>query len=85
MKRGGQLCTLSPKAFELLLALIDRRGSAITRQALLTEVWGYGGFVLSRTVDSHIAELRRKIEVDPAHPKHVLTVWKIGYRFESAD
>ena len=85
VKRGGQLCTLSPKAFELLLALIDRRGSAITRQALLTEVWGYGGFVLSRTVDSHIAELRRKIEVDPAHPKHVLTVWKIGYRFEAAD
>jgi DNA-binding response OmpR family regulator len=83
VKRAGQPCTLTPKAFELLLALIDRHGSVITRQALLTEVWGYGGFVLSRTVDSHVAELRRKLEVDAAHPRHILTVWKVGYRFES--
>ena len=49
---------------------------------VLTEVWGYGAFVLSRTVDSHVAELRRKIEDDPAHPRHVITVFKIGYRLE---
>src|SRR3954463_10885666 len=84
VKRGNQLCTLTPKAFELLLALIRRGGSVATRQELLKEVWGYGAFVLSRTVDSHIAELRRKIEVDPAKPRHILTVWKIGYRFETA-
>ena len=82
VKKGGQLCTLTPKAFELLLALIKRDGSVATRQDLLKEVWGYGAFVLSRTVDSHIAELRRKLETDPARPQHVLTVWKVGYRFE---
>jgi two-component system alkaline phosphatase synthesis response regulator PhoP len=83
VRRGGQLCTLTPKAFELLLALIKREGSVATRQELLKEVWGYGAFVLSRTVDSHVAELRRKLEIDAAKPRHILTVWKIGYRFEA--
>jgi two-component system, OmpR family, alkaline phosphatase synthesis response regulator PhoP len=82
VKRGGESITLTPKAYELLLALIKRNGSVATRQELLKEVWGYGAFVLSRTVDSHVAELRRKLEVDPARPRHVLTVWKVGYRFE---
>jgi DNA-binding response OmpR family regulator len=84
VRRGEQACTLTPKAFELLLALIRRNGSVASREELLKEVWGYGAFVLSRTVDSHIAELRRKLEHDPARPRHILTVWKIGYRFETA-
>ena len=84
VRRADEPCTLTPKAFDLLLALIRRDGSVATRQELLKEVWGYGAFVLSRTVDSHVAELRRKLEVDPARPRHILTVWKIGYRFESA-
>ena len=84
VKRGDQHCALTPKAFELLLALMKRHGSVATREELLKEVWGYGAFVLSRTVDSHVAELRRKLEVDAAHPRHILTVWKIGYRFEAA-
>ncbi|MGZ8378729.1 MAG: response regulator transcription factor [Gemmatirosa sp.] len=82
--RGGRPCALTPKAFELLIALIRRRGAVVTRVELLTEVWGYGAFVLSRTVDSHVAELRRKLEDDPAHPRHILTVWKAGYRFEGS-
>ena len=82
--RGGAPVTLTPKAFELLLALVARGGRVVTRQDLLKEVWGYGAFVLSRTVDSHIAELRRKLEVDPAHPRHIVTVWKVGYRFEAS-
>jgi two-component system, OmpR family, alkaline phosphatase synthesis response regulator PhoP len=81
--RAGEPCTLTPKAFDLLLALVARGGRVATRQELLKEVWGYGAFVLSRTVDSHIAELRRKLETDPAHPRHIVTVWKVGYRFES--
>ncbi len=80
--RAGVACSLTPKAFDLLLALIRRDGRVATRVDLLTEVWGYGSFVMSRTVDSHIAELRRKLEVDAANPRHILTVWKIGYRFE---
>lgn len=83
VKRGGQPCTLTPKAFELLIALIKRNGSVASREELLKEVWGYGAFVLSRTVDSHVAELRRKLEVDAAHPEHILTVWKVGYRFSA--
>src|SRR5205085_2648576 len=80
--RAGEPCLLSPKAFDLLLALIRRSGAVASRAELLREVWGYGAFVLSRTVDSHVAELRRKLEADPAAPRHVVTVWKVGYRFE---
>ena len=49
---------------------------------LLAEVWGAAPDVLTRTVDSHMAELRRKLEPDPAEPRHLLTVWKTGYRFQ---
>jgi DNA-binding response OmpR family regulator len=51
-----------------------------TRAELLTEVWGYSDDVMSRTVDTHIAELRRKLEANPTSPRHVLTVRKVGYR-----
>jgi DNA-binding response OmpR family regulator len=80
--RAGVPCALTPKAYELLVALVRRGGAVITRNELLKEVWGYSAFVTTRTVDSHVAELRRKIEADPANPRHVKTVWKVGYRFE---
>jgi DNA-binding response OmpR family regulator len=80
--RNGVPCALTPKAYELLLALVRRGGAVVTRNELLKEVWGYSAFVTTRTVDSHVAELRRKIEADPANPRHVKTVWKVGYRFE---
>ena len=80
--RNGSPCALTPKAYELLLALVRRNGAVATRNELLKEVWGYSAFVTTRTVDSHVAELRRKIEHDPANPKFVKTVWKVGYRFE---
>jgi two-component system alkaline phosphatase synthesis response regulator PhoP len=80
VSRDGVECCLTPKAYELILALLRRDGAVASRSELLREVWGYGAFVMSRTVDSHIAELRRKIEDDPANPRHILTVWKIGYR-----
>lgn len=80
--RNGTPCALTPKAYELLLALVRRNGAVATRNELLKEVWGYSAFVTTRTVDSHVAELRRKIEHDPANPRFVKTVWKVGYRFE---
>ena len=80
--RNGAPCALTPKAYELLLALVRRNGAVATRNELLKEVWGYSAFVTTRTVDSHVAELRRKIEHDPANPRFVKTVWKVGYRFE---
>lgn len=80
--RGGAAVSLSPKAFDLLLALVRRGGRVASRVELLREVWGYGPLVLSRTVDSHIMELRRKLENDPAEPRHIMTVYKAGYRFQ---
>ncbi|MFN8653407.1 MAG: response regulator transcription factor [Gemmatimonadales bacterium] len=78
---GGQGVTLTPKAFDLMLALVRRQGAVASRVELLKEVWGTTGEVLTRTVDSHMAELRRKLEPDSAEPRHFLTVWKAGYRF----
>jgi two-component system alkaline phosphatase synthesis response regulator PhoP len=79
--RAGAPVALTPKAYELLLALVRRDGVVASRADLLKEVWGYGAFIMTRTVDSHIAELRRKLD-DPNHPRHIITVWKVGYRFE---
>ena len=78
---GGTPSTLTPKAFDLMMALIRRDGAVVTRIELLREVWEHRALVLTRTVDSHMAELRRKLERDPSSPRHFLTVWKIGYRF----
>jgi two-component system, OmpR family, alkaline phosphatase synthesis response regulator PhoP len=82
VRRGSEV-TLTPRAFDLLLALIALRGRVASRQMLLEKVWGHKGKVLTRTVDSHVSELRQKLEDDPDHPRHILTVWKIGYRFEA--
>jgi DNA-binding response OmpR family regulator len=79
--RAGRQVALTPKAYELLLALVRRDGVVASRSELLKEVWGYGAFVMTRTVDSHVAELRRKVD-DADQPKHIITVWKVGYRFE---
>jgi two-component system, OmpR family, alkaline phosphatase synthesis response regulator PhoP len=80
--RNGRPVSLTPKEFDLLLALVGRRGAVASRMELLREVWGYSAEVLSRTVDTHVAELRRKLEADPGEPRHILTVRKAGYRLE---
>jgi DNA-binding response OmpR family regulator len=80
--RAGSLVPLAPREFDLLLALVRRGGAAVSRAELLKEVWQYQQGVLSRTIDIHIAELRRKLEKNPAQPKHIRTVWKVGYRLE---
>lgn len=79
---AGTPVNVTPKAFDLLVALLQRNGRIATRLDLLREVWGHRAAVESRTVDTHIAELRRKIEADPANPRHILTVWKAGYRLQ---
>jgi two-component system response regulator MtrA len=81
VNRAGHPVPLTPKAYELLLALVRRDGMVASRADLLKEVWGYGAFIMTRTVDSHVAELRRKVD-DPTNPRHIITVWKVGYRFE---
>jgi DNA-binding response OmpR family regulator len=82
VRRAGVAVELAPKEYDLLLALARARGSVVTRLRLVTEVWGYSGTVVTRTVDTHVAELRRKLEPDPAHPRHLLTVRKVGYRLK---
>ncbi len=82
VKRGGRPVPLSPKEFDLLVALLRRRGAVATRIELLREVWQYPASISSRTLDTHIAELRRKLEADAAAPRHILTVRKTGYRLE---
>ena len=81
--RDGASVTLRPKEYDLLLALLRRRGRVAERVELLREVWGYGADVVSRTVDTHIGELRRKLEADPADPRYILTVRKTGYRLQA--
>jgi two-component system, OmpR family, alkaline phosphatase synthesis response regulator PhoP len=80
VRRNGEEVSLTPKAFELLLALHRKQGKVASRHELLRDIWGYAASVTTRTVDAHVAELRRKLEADPADPKHILTVWKVGYR-----
>lgn len=79
--RRGRPVALRPKEFELFAALVRREGKVATRHELLREVWGYDPAVVSRTVDTHVAELRRKLEPDAGHPVHFVTVLKTGYRF----
>ena len=80
--RGGKAIDLTPKEFDLLIALLKRDGAVASRLELMSEVWGHQSAIISRTVDTHIAELRRKLEADPSRPKHILTVRKSGYRLE---
>ena len=80
--RDGRELELPPKVFDLLVALVQRDGAVVTRNDLLREVWGHKHEVTTRTVDHHVFELRRGIEADPAHPRHILTVRKTGYRFQ---
>jgi DNA-binding response OmpR family regulator len=82
VRRGGERVELTPKEFDLLVALLQRQGRVSSRTELLRAVWGYSSSVVSRTVDTHVAELRRKLEHDAAAPRHILTVWKVGYKFQ---
>jgi DNA-binding response OmpR family regulator len=82
--RQGEAVELTPKEFDLLLALLQRKEAVASRTELLKEVWHYGNAeIMTRTVDVHIAELRRKLEEDPANPRHILTVRKAGYRLKT--
>jgi two-component system alkaline phosphatase synthesis response regulator PhoP len=82
VRRASQTVELAPKEFDLLLALLRARGAVVTRLQVMRQVWGYSAAVVSRTVDTHIAELRRKLEENPSSPRHIITVRKTGYRIK---
>lgn len=69
------------KEFEILKYFTQNQGRTISRDELLDKVWGYEIYPTSRTVDNHIVKLRKKIEDDPESPKHILTVYGIGYKY----
>ncbi|HEU6451393.1 MAG TPA: response regulator transcription factor [Gemmatimonadaceae bacterium] len=80
--RHGESVSLSPLEFDLLAALLRRDGAATARTDLLREVWKYGPGVMSRTLDTHILNLRTKLEDEPRAPRHIVTVRKVGYRLD---
>jgi two-component system OmpR family response regulator len=82
VSRGGVVVDLSRMEFALLEFLARNQGHVFSRDHLLEKVWGYDFAGDTRTVDVHVSWLRRKIETDPAHPKHLVTVRGVGYKFE---
>jgi DNA-binding response OmpR family regulator len=79
--RAGAPLELSSREFAILEYLVARRGEVVTREQLLQAVWGYESFPFTRTVDVHIAKLRRKIESDQMEPRFIVTVHRLGYKF----
>ncbi len=79
--RDGKPIELSAREFQLLRYFIEHREAAVTRDALLNEVWGYNAMPSTRTVDVHVAWLRQKLETNPRHPQYILTVHGLGYKF----
>jgi DNA-binding response OmpR family regulator len=79
--RNGRPVILTCKEFKTLEYLIKNPGRVISRDELLNEVWGYQNYPCTRTVDNHILRLRKKLETEPARPKHLHTVHSSGYKF----
>ena len=79
--RRGELVALTRKEFQTLAYFLKNARRVISRDELLDEVWGYGSYPCTRTVDNHILQLRKKLEPEPARPKHFRTVRGMGYKF----
>jgi len=80
-KKSGEALDMSPREFELLRYLIERKGETVTRERLLEDVWGYESYPSTRTVDTHIAKLRAKIGDSGSEPRYILTIHGSGYKF----
>ncbi len=81
VSRGDAILELSGREFLLLKYFVEHPGAVLSREELLNEVWGYHSMPSTRTVDVHVAWLRQKIEPVPRHPRHILTVHGLGYKF----
>ncbi len=79
--RGGEAVSLTAHEFKLLRFLMENPERVISREELLTDVWGYNNYPTTRSVDNQILKLRQKLEADPANPRHFVTVHGAGYRF----
>jgi two-component system alkaline phosphatase synthesis response regulator PhoP len=79
--KDGAVVEFSAREFQLLRYFIEHRGTTVTREALLNQVWGYNAMPSTRTVDVHVAWLRQKIEPNPRHPQFIVTIHGLGYKF----
>lgn len=79
--KSGRPIALSSREFLLMAYLVAHRGGVVTREQLLDAVWGYDSMPFTRTVDTHVAKLRKKIEDDPANPRYLVTLHRLGYKF----
>jgi DNA-binding response OmpR family regulator len=84
-RRRGKPFALTARELSLLKLFYSRRGRVLSRSEILEKVWGISYQGTTRTLDQHIANLRKKVEDDPAHPQHIRTVHRVGYRFESSE
>jgi len=82
LRRSGEAQSATPLEFKLLATFIRRRGRVLSRVQLIEEAWGHGIAVTDRVVDSHVVNLRRKIEPKPATPRYLVSVRGLGYRFD---
>jgi DNA-binding response OmpR family regulator len=80
-RRGGDPVVLTAHEFKLLKFFTENVERVLTREVLLNEVWGYNFYPTTRTVDNQILKLRQKLELDPANPRHLLTIYGAGYKF----
>lgn len=81
-RRNGEDINFTALEFDILRYLIQYRGQTVTRKQLLRDVWGIDEEIITRTIDRHMASVRKKIEPDPSSPEYIKTVYGIGYRFE---
>jgi len=82
IRRAGTVLDVTPTEFKLLATLVKRRGQVLSRQRILDEGWGPGTFITDRVIDTHVANLRKKIEAEPANPIFIVSVRGQGYRFD---
>lgn len=83
LRRAGQRTDLTAIELKMMELFVHSAGRVVTRNQVIEAVWGHDVFVTDRVVDTHVVKLRRKIEIDPAKPRHIVSVRGIGYRFEA--
>ncbi len=81
--KNESLVELTAKEFDLLVLLIENKGKALSKEFLFNQIWGSDSFSEQQTLTVHIKWLRQKIENDPKHPQNIITVWGVGYKYES--
>src|ERR1039457_6440446 len=82
VKKNGILLDLSVTEFDMLTYFISHAGEVVTREMLLDQVWGYDSYPTTRTVDNFVLAIRKQIEDNPSDPKHLITIYRAGYKFK---